>query len=86
MKIQVTQQHINSGSQGSCTNDPIALALKDSGFCEVWVSPAQLRVRITRDGPMIDHPMPEEVLAFMYNFDNGRPQCAAPFEFELEEK
>ena len=42
--ISVTQQHIDSGLRGSCEKDPIALAMKDAGYTDVWVSPDRIRV------------------------------------------
>ena len=81
MRISVTQRHINAGSRGSCTNDPIALALKDAGFSDPWVS-----VRTIQNGrgkEMVQWDSPREVQEFMDLFDNTRPGVQ-PFEFELE--
>jgi hypothetical protein len=77
MRIQVTQKHINAGLRGSCSGDPICLAMKDAGLKNIWASPSQLRYngRITE--------IPEEVLQFMKNFDNE--MLVDPFEFLLEE-
>lgn len=81
MKITVTQKHINSGLRGSCTKDPVGLALKDAGLVDIWVSPTQLRYRLS-NGDLVWTPIPENVEAFIRNFDNNRHTEA--FEFELE--
>ena len=79
MKIQVTQQHIDAGLKGSCTKDPIALALKDAGVEDPWVSPVRITFGMNRKNGV---PTPPEVLAFIRAFDNYEP--VQPFEFELE--
>ena len=82
MKIQVTQQHIDRGFKGSCTQDPIALALADAGFTKPRASPTYLSVEGWR-GERDNYPTPESVLEFMKQYDNDR--LVWPFEFELEE-
>ena len=79
MKITVTQQHIDNGQKGSCTRDPIALALKDAGVEDPWVSPVRITFGLNRKNGA---PVPAEVLAFMRAFDNH--EMVEPFEFELE--
>ena len=83
MKIQVTRQHINSGLVGSCTSDPVALALLDAGFIGPWVSPSGIRFTDEEFGYRHEVPVPDEVLEFMKQFDNGG--FIEPFEFEMEE-
>lgn len=75
MIISVTQKHIDSGFRGSCDKDPVALALKDSGFKKVWISPD----RVILDG--VEYEMPEVVSKFIRDFDNVR--FVDPFEFEI---
>ena len=84
MKIQVTQDNIDHGLRGSCTSDPVALALKDLDFIHPYVSPSQIRVN-GRRGVYFDKrvPTPSEVLEFLERFDNSDP-AAVPFTFELE--
>jgi hypothetical protein len=77
VRVQVTQKHIDSGLRGSCSGDPICLAMKDAGLKNIWVSPSQLRY----NGRTTE--IPEEVLQFMKNFDNE--DFVDPFEFDLEE-
>jgi hypothetical protein len=81
MKIQVTQHHIDTGLRGSCTGDPIALAMLEAGYEEPWVSPVRI-VWTDRFAHPYDTATPESVLEFMTTFDNGG--YVRPFEFELE--
>ena len=81
MIIQVTQQHIDSGLKGSCTSDPIALALKDAGFPEPWVSAYYIQTDKGDKSTRVE--TPDSVDYFQRLFDNGSP--VHPFEFELEE-
>jgi hypothetical protein len=76
MKITVTQQHIDQGLRGSCTGDPIALAMRDAGFSFVWVAPDRI------EGDALTFHIPEDVVEFMKCFDNER--FVSPFTFELE--
>ena len=78
MKITVTQYHIDNGQKGSCTRDPIALALKDAGVEDPWVSPVRITFGLNRKNGA---PVPAEVLAFMRAFDSHEP--VSPFTFEL---
>ena len=83
MKIQVTQQHIDKGVRGSCSSDPICLAMKDAGFFRPWVSPDRIKTVGFNGGYMCEEfAVPESVLDFMRLYDNNlRVQ---PFEFSLE--
>ena len=80
MIIQVTQQHIDFGLRGSCSSDPLSLAMLDAGLSEPWVSPTYLRWK--KDGKTYFHPIPENVLQFIKRLDTGI--SAAPFEFSLD--
>jgi hypothetical protein len=82
MLIHVTQDHIDHGSKGSCTADPVCLALEDSGFYAAWVSPSFIQTKGKKGDLYRAHPVPDEVLEFMKQFDND--QMVYPFEFELE--
>ena len=81
MRIQVTQQHINSGLRGSCSGDPISLAMKDAGLQKPWASTDHLAWR--QEFRDYFAPVPENVLQFMIDFDNNRE--VQPFEFVLSE-
>jgi len=80
MKIHVTEKHIRSGVRGSCSSDPISLAMKDAGLLKPWVSPDH----ITWDENHKHHSVetPDSVLYFIEMFDNNG--YVVPFEFVLE--
>jgi single stranded DNA-binding protein len=80
MNIQVTEKHIRQGVRGSCSRDPISLAMKDAGLSSPWASPDHLQFRVRFKDYSVD--TPESVLYFMQMFDNGG--YVMPFEFELE--
>jgi hypothetical protein len=84
MKIKVTQKNIDEGLRGSCTKDPISLAMKDAGFHIPWVSTSGISFhgRFGREN-YEEYQTPEEVLSFMVKFDNEIP--VSPMEFELGE-
>ena len=82
MRISVTQTHLDKGHKGSCSHDPVALALKDAGLDRPWVSPDHIAWR--KDFRDYSVKTPERVLAFLSLFDNNHR--VVPFSFELEEK
>ena len=82
MKIQVTKDHIERGLRGSCTSDPIALAMTDAGCIKPWVGPGQIKW-LDLYGFWRIAPTPRKVLEFALKFDNQDP--TEPFEFELGE-
>jgi len=82
MKIQVTQQHINQGHRGSCTKDPVALALSDAGYIMPWASPSYIKW-MDIHGYWRETETPSDVYYFMSSFDNNGP--VEPFEFEIGE-
>ena len=84
--IKVTVDHINKGRRGSCSDCPVALAIKDVvfGFRRIVVGPFDV------DFYVYDHlgtnktvEFPLHVTKFIENYDchRGVPQ---PFEFELD--
>lgn len=82
MKIQVTDEHIRKGHRADPKNDPVALALKDAGFGDVYVGVNEIRVRkIPFTGIWVSAPVPKLAFEFMLAFDNG--QTVDPIEFEL---
>lgn len=82
MKIQVTQKNIDLGLRGSCSRDPVSLAMKDAGLLRVWVSPIRI-VWVDTLAQIHEVETPEDVLQFIKNFDNE--MLVDPFEFLLEE-
>ena len=82
MKISVTQKHIDAGVRGSCSQDPVALALREAGFHTPWVSSSGIRSYDSTRKKVQDFELPDDVLQFMRDFDNLVP--VEPFEFELE--
>jgi hypothetical protein len=82
MKIQVTQQNIYMGLRGSCSGDPIALAMQDAKIIKPWVSPTLISW-LDVHGFKKSMDTPESVVYFMERYDNGL--SVQPFEFELEE-
>ena len=81
MRISVTQKHIDSGVRGSCSSDPLALAMREAGLEKPHVGPTYITWRKSfRD---YSEETPEDVLQFMEQFDNGG--ISRPFEFELSE-
>ena len=81
MKITVTQQHIDNGDRGSCTHDPIALAMKDAGLEKAWSGVFGLSWRQNHKDYFVQ--TPKSVVEFMVAFDNKQP--VEPFEFSLGE-
>ena len=82
MKITVTQQHIDAGLKGSCTKDPVALAVLELGFVRPWVGATRLSFLDRKSRKEHSYLIPWAVQEFMYAFDNSKP--VLPFEFELE--
>ena len=82
MKIVVTQHHIDSGVRGSCSSDPIALAMREAGLAKPHVGPSYITWRKNFKDYSVK--TPEDVLQFMVEYDN-RPASAKPIEFELSE-
>ena len=82
MKISVTEQHVQNGRRADPHHDPVALALYDAGFGEVYVGTTEISVRkIPFTGNWTKVPVPHSVSDFMFDFDNGKP--VEPFEFEI---
>ena len=82
MKIHVSNDHILKGRKADPKNDPVALALKDAGFGEVYVGATEISVRkVPFTGNWTKIPAPHSVSDFMHAFDND--YGVEPFEFEL---
>ena len=82
MRIQVSQQHINAGLRGSCSGDPICLAMKDARIIKPWVSPTSISW-LDIHGFKKSVETPEDVIQFMKSYDNEL--VSEPFSFELED-
>lgn len=76
MQINVTQEHISKGvSQDGCLC-PVALALIDSGFTDVFAGCYELEY------DNHNSPTPDSVASFIKHFDQY--QTGTPFTFNLE--
>jgi hypothetical protein len=82
MRISVTQHHIDIGVRGSCSSDPIALAMREAGLEKPHAGPSYLTWR--KDFKDYSVETPADVIQFMETFDNS-PESAKPFEFEVKE-
>ena len=81
MKISVTQKHIDAGVRGSCSSDPIALAMREAGLDRPHVGPTYITWR--KDFKDYSVETPADVLEFMEQFDNKG--WVKPLDFELSE-
>lgn len=83
MRITVTRDNINHGLRGSCTSDPVALALRDEGFLKPYVTAEKIQVEgyLGRSFMQIE-PAPYSVYDFVHSFDQGEP--VSPFSFEVD--
>ena len=80
MKISVTQHHLDIGVRGSCSSDPIALAMRDAGLERPHAGPTHLTWR--KDFKDYSVETPGDVVSFMEIFDN-EPRLSRPFCFFL---
>lgn len=71
MRVSVTQKHLDKGFRGSCSSDPVALAMRDLGLS---------RVSVTHDH--IAWHRGHKAYSVKLTYDNGHP--VVPFDFELE--
>lgn len=81
MKIEVTQEDIDTGIPGSACGCPVALAFRRLGFhfADVAARSCFLAVGLT-DGRV--YSLPSIAADFISNFDTGRE--VKPLSFELE--
>ena len=70
MKISVNLNHIKNGKRMLAHACPIALALKESGACNVSVDTAGYTYN--KDGRKYSGSLPPAGKRFVKNFDNGR--------------
>ena len=84
MKVQVTQDHINTGWRRSHNWCPIGNAIRGmDGICEVTVGANRI-VWVTARSGSFEADTPARAEQFIKDFDNGRG--VEPFEFDLEPK
>ena len=85
IKINVTQEDIDKGIQGSCVNCPTGLALQrtfpSSNYIHVDTVDIEYGINPESD-EFKSVETPQEVIDFIDDFDNGKP--VKPFFFELE--
>jgi len=89
LKIEVTEQHIKDGRVGSCTQCPIALAVKEQVKCgeEQYVAVRFFSATIcynTKEGSrrFDKYALPDSAYYFIKRFDYGGD--VKPFTFEME--
>lgn len=87
MKIQVTMEDITKGTVDPC-HCPVARALsRHFNYAGVWEDAEgydgyELVLAVEEKSPTITIPAPDEVKAFVNNYDDGK--AVVPFEFDLE--
>ena len=77
MKIDVTQEDIDRGVKGACTQCPVALALARA-FPDVYVDVATTQLLVGDEFIRA----PSVVSIFIEDFDDGEP--VQPFSFDLD--
>ncbi len=82
MKIEVTQEDIDSGVRADCRRCPIALSVKRATGCK-YVGVTNFNLFADYGWREIHIPLPSDALDFVHNFDEGRPVKPAQFEMEL---
>ena len=83
MIVKVDNVHINTGKPGDANSCAIALAMKDAGCMMVKVTHHSIYYGNEEIMEIVAVPIPDKVLEFVVNFDNG--YRVYPFEFELGE-
>ena len=81
--ISVTAGHIAAGERDNCEECPIALAIMEAipGACCVYVGYPTATIGMA-DGGKTEVELPDDALAFIWDFDNR--QTVKPFTFELD--
>jgi hypothetical protein len=84
MRVQVTQEDIEQGEQGSCKHCPIAIAVSRATGKKAYVGYDGISTG-ELPGPMFEprwqYETPKVARDFIVDFDYGLP--THPFEFEL---
>lgn len=85
--INVTQEHIDQGEEGSCDKCPVALALLEQvpDIREVAVTEESIDLWIGENANFLNIKTPDSVALFIDMFDNLDPikPKLEPFSFEL---
>lgn len=81
--IHVSEANIKDGKSKMADLCPVALAMKDAGFRDIYVSPINLIC--SSDEPMVYYGrLPLDAHQFVCNFDKGAPVEPATFHLKLE--
>lgn len=85
MRINVTQEDIESGVRGVCSLCPIARATRRETLPDIHVSVTENQIRLTNEGTREGEVywLPTEAVAFVKAFDTWAD--VVPFEFEVGE-
>jgi hypothetical protein len=85
MKITVKRQHIDNGIALSSSCCPIALACKDAGLKNVWITGMMIQCRLN-DNSIVQIPLPVLAIEFISNFDSGRYVTMCSFDLPITQK
>lgn len=80
VKINVTQEHIDSGTDGNACHCPVALAIKDALGREDGVYVFYYGANVGAD----NYHLPMMVTKFIKDFDNEGRGSVSPFSFTLD--
>ena len=89
MIVEVTQEHINQGIARSCDSCPIALAIQDKGFKNVWIDPCYFFYNY-QPTPLQSHfaeiKNDTRVIQWINDFDSDREVFPIKIEINEEEQ
>lgn len=80
VRVKITQDHIIKGTRASCSNCPVALALRDATGIKWFVSQSYLGTVGCYNN--IEVKLPPRVSVFISSFDLG--VHVEPFEFDVQ--
>ena len=81
--INISEANISGGKPKMADSCPLALAMEDAGFRDIYVSPINLIC--SSDEPMVYYGrLPLDAHQFVCNFDNGAAVEPATFHLKLE--
>ena len=80
LKIFVSQDNIKNGVPGSPVKCPIALALKESGYKDVYVDELDISLRKGEDIVLYSWSLSRPALLFIYRFDHNEPVYPTTFQ------
>jgi hypothetical protein len=81
-KVVVTQDHIFDGVREDGRSCPIAIALREMGYQDVYVYDHFFTYQY--GGQLVARDLPDEAVLFVDLFDNYKHGLAKPFEFEVD--